>query len=174
MPATALPAATSTARETAVCRSPIHAIFATNLGRPPVSQQRDSASRDSHLRASYRRSQAAFAEAAGQYQQQVLVAFGDVEDSLSAIHFLADQAAAQARAVEHSRRSADLATQRYTSGIVSYLEVVDASRDALQSERSAAQLFGQRLIADVQLIKSLGGGWTEQRLMAQANPRSRP
>ncbi|HWY74413.1 MAG TPA: efflux transporter outer membrane subunit [Verrucomicrobiae bacterium] len=126
------------------------------------------------LRASYRRSQAAFAEAAGQYQQQVLVAFGDVEDSLSAIHFLADQAAAQARAVEHSRRSADLATQRYTSGIVSYLEVVDASRDALQSERSAAQLFGQRLIADVQLIKSLGGGWTEQRLMAQANPRSRP
>jgi len=126
------------------------------------------------LRANYRRSQAAFAEAAGQYQQQVLVAFGDVEDSLSAIHFLADQAAAQARAVEHSRRSADLATQRYTSGIVSYLEVVDASRDALQSERSAAQLFGQRLIADVQLIKSLGGGWTEQRLMAQANPRSHP
>jgi hydrophobe/amphiphile efflux-1 (HAE1) family protein/NodT family efflux transporter outer membrane factor (OMF) lipoprotein len=126
------------------------------------------------LRASYRRSQAAFAEAAGQYQQQVLVAFGDVEDSLSAIHFLADQAAAQARAVEHSRRSADLATQRYTSGIVSYLEVVDASRDALQSERAAAQLSGQRLIANVQLIKSLGGGWTEQRLMAQANPRSRP
>ncbi|HWF20195.1 MAG TPA: efflux transporter outer membrane subunit [Verrucomicrobiae bacterium] len=123
------------------------------------------------LRANYHRSQAAFAEAAGQYQQQVLVAFGDVEDSLSDIHYLADQAAAQERAVSHSKRASDLATERYTSGIVSYLEVVDASRDLLQSERSAAQLAGQRLIADVQLIKSLGGGWSETALFAQAkNP----
>jgi multidrug efflux system outer membrane protein len=123
------------------------------------------------LRANYHRSQAAFAEATGQYQQQVLIAFGDVEDSLSDIHYLADQAAAQERAVSHSKRASDLATERYTSGIVSYLEVVDASRDLLQSERSAAQLAGQRLIADVQLIKSLGGGWSETALFAQAkNP----
>ncbi|HZV33972.1 MAG TPA: efflux transporter outer membrane subunit [Verrucomicrobiae bacterium] len=121
------------------------------------------------LRANYRRSQAAFAEAAGQYQQQVLVAFGDVENSLSAIHYLADQAAAQERAIEHSKRATQLATQRYTSGIVSYLEVVDASRDELQSEQSAAQLAGQRLIADVQLIKALGGGWNQQLLVAQTS-----
>jgi outer membrane protein TolC len=52
-----------------------------------------------------------------------------------------------------------LATDRYRSGIVSYLEVVDASRDALQAERANAQLAGQRLITAVQLIKALGGGW---------------
>ena len=44
---------------------------------------------------------------------------------------------------------------------MSYLEVVDASRDALQSERSVAQLAGQRRIAAVQLIKALGGGWSD-------------
>jgi len=38
--------------------------------------------------------------------------------------------------------------------------VVDASRDALQSERANAQIAGQRLITAVQLIKALGGGWS--------------
>jgi multidrug efflux system outer membrane protein len=52
---------------------------------------------------------------------------------------------------------------------VSYLEVVDASRDALSAERANAQLSGQRLIAAVQLIKALGGGWHEAELFAQAN-----
>ena len=59
----------------------------------------------------------------------------------------------------NSRRAAELAGERYRAGIVSYLEVVDADRVALQSERASAQLAGQRLIASVQLIKALGGGW---------------
>ena len=110
-------------------------------------------------RASYRRSQAAFAEAVARYRQQVLVAFGDVENSLADIRHLADQAVAQQRAVTSARRAADLAEDRYRSGIVSYIEVVDANRDALTSERANAQLAGQQLIASVQLIKALGGGW---------------
>src|SRR6266498_1409249 len=111
-------------------------------------------------RANYQRSQAAFAEAIARYRQQVLVAFGDVENSLAGMRFLIDQAAAQQRAVTNSRRAAELATDRYRAGIVSYLEVVDASRDALQSERANAQIAGQRLITAVQLIKALGGGWS--------------
>src|SRR5881397_2909600 len=110
-------------------------------------------------RANYKRSQAAFDEAVARYRQQVLVAFGEVENSLSGIRHLVDQAAAQQRAVANARRAAELATDRYRSGIVSYLEVVDASRDALQAERANAQLAGQRLITAVQLIKALGGGW---------------
>ena len=119
-------------------------------------------------RANLRRSQAAFAEAAALYRQQVLVAFGDVENSLSDIRHLADQAAAQERAVESARRAADLATDRYRSGIVAYIEVVDASRDALATERTNAELAGQRLIAAVQLIKALGGGWNATPLPALA------
>ncbi len=87
------------------------------------------------------------------------MAFGDVEDSLAGIRHLADQAAAQQRAVANARRAADLAGDRYRSGIVSYIEVVDANRDALSAERANAQLAGQRMIASVQLIKALGGGW---------------
>ena len=116
-------------------------------------------------RANYKRSQAAHQEALARYRQEVLIAFSDVENGLSGIHHLADQAAAQQRAVANARRAANLAIERYRAGIVSYLEVVDASRDALQTERANAQLAGQRLIAAVQLVKALGGGWSEQQLV---------
>jgi len=98
------------------------------------------------------------------------VAFGEVENSLAGIYHLSNQAAAQNRAVANSRRAAELATERYRSGIVSYIEVVDASRDALQAERGNAQLAGQRLVTSVQLIKALGGGWTEQQFFAKSQP----
>ncbi len=122
-------------------------------------------------RANYKRSQAAFEEATARYRQRILVAFADVENSLSGIRHLGEQAAAQQRAVDNARRSADLATERYRSGLVSYLEVVDASREALQAERANAQLSGQRQIASVRLIKALGGGWQEQEIFA-SNGRS--
>ncbi|HWN97088.1 MAG TPA: efflux transporter outer membrane subunit [Methylomirabilota bacterium] len=110
------------------------------------------------------RSRASYDEAVAKYRQRVLVAFSDVENSLSGLHFLAQQSAAQDRAVASARRAAELATQRYTGGIVSYLEVVDADRGALLAERNSAQIVGQRLIASVQLIKALGGGWQETEI----------
>jgi multidrug efflux system outer membrane protein len=121
-------------------------------------------------RASYKRAQAAFGEDVARYRQQVLVAFGEVENSLSSMRHLAEQSAAQVRAVTSARRSADLATERYRSGLVSYLEVVDASREALQAERANAQLSGQRLVTSVQLIKALGGGWGQEKLFARSQP----
>ncbi len=119
-------------------------------------------------RANYKHSQAAFEESVALYRQQILVAFGDVENSLSGIYHFAIQAEATQRAVTNARRATELATDRYRSGIVAYIEVVDASRDTLSAERSNAQLAGQRLIAAVQLIKALGGGWSEQQLVVGA------
>ena len=115
-------------------------------------------------RAGYHNSQAAFQESTAVYRQQVLIAFGDVENSLSGIYHFAVQAEAQQRAVTSARRASELATDRYRSGIVAYIEVVDASRDTLTAERANAQLAGQRLITAVQLIKALGGGWSESSI----------
>jgi multidrug efflux system outer membrane protein len=64
-------------------------------------------------KANYQRSKAVFEESVANYRQQVLVAFGEVEDSLSGIRHLADQSSAQQRAVTHARRAVDLATDRY-------------------------------------------------------------
>lgn len=115
-------------------------------------------------RANYRRSLAAYQESVARYRQQILVAFSDIENSLAAIHHLGRQASAQDRALKNARQAASLATERYRSGLVSYLEVVDANRAALITQRSSAQLTGQRLIASVRLIKALGGGWTDDAL----------
>jgi multidrug efflux system outer membrane protein len=120
--------------------------------------------------ANHKRSQSAYEETVANYRQQILVAFGDVENSLASIRHLADQASAQDRAVASSRRAAELAGERYRAGIVSYLEVVDANREALQAERGRAQLAGQRLNASVLLVKALGGGWNEVQLLTKALP----
>ncbi len=109
--------------------------------------------------ANYRRSKSGYQEAVARYRQSVLVAFGDVESSLAGIRYLAEQSAAIDRVVTSSSRGAELASQRYEAGVVSYLEVVDADREALQAQRARVQLTGLRLIASVQLVKALGGSW---------------
>jgi multidrug efflux system outer membrane protein len=107
------------------------------------------------------RAKARHEESVAQYRGRLLVAFQEVEDGLSGLRVLAEQAEAQARAVASSRRTADLTTARYNAGLVSYFEVVDAERTALQSERLATQIRGQRLVTSVFLIKALGGGWQD-------------
>ena len=104
------------------------------------------------------------------YRQQVLVAFASVENSLSGIKHLADQFAAQQRAVTNSLEAANLAEDRYRSGVISYIEVVDANRDALTAERAATQLTGLRFVASIRLIKALGGGFDVNALQVRQVP----
>lgn len=110
-------------------------------------------------RAGLEGARAAWEEAVARYRQQVLAAFGEVEDALSDLRHLAGQSAALQQAVTSARESAVLSAKRYRAGLVSYLEVVDSERTALASERLATQVLGQRLQASVSLIKALGGGW---------------
>jgi multidrug efflux system outer membrane protein len=117
-------------------------------------------------KANLARARSAFDEAAAKYRQQVLVAFGEVQENLTALKFLADEAAAVERTREASARTYEYARARYEGGIVSYLEVIESMRTVLVSELDAAKLFGQRQTVAVQLIKALGGGWHEQELFA--------
>ena len=113
-------------------------------------------------RANLANARAVFEENIAQYRQSVLIAFREVQDALTASRLLVDQSAAQSRAVASARRGAELAQKRYDAGYVSYLEVVDAQRTALDVERADAQLAGQRWVTEIALIKALGGGWQPQ------------
>lgn len=117
-------------------------------------------------RANLARSRAAHDEAMAVYRHRVLVAFREVQDALTASRLLAEQSAAQARALTSARRAAALAQTRYEAGFVSFLEVIDAQRTALTTERASAQLAALRLNASVALIKALGGGWRRSELVA--------
>jgi multidrug efflux system outer membrane protein len=110
-------------------------------------------------KANLARSRAAFDENVAVFRQRVLVAFREVQDALTATQLLADQSAAQDRAVAAARRAGELAQKRYDAGFVNYFEVIDAQRTVLASERAATQLGAQQLVNSVALIKALGGGW---------------
>lgn len=111
-------------------------------------------------KANLERSRAAYDESLAAYRQDVLVAFREVQEALAVQRLLSQQSEAQDRAVASAKRAAKLAQLRYTSGYVSYLDVVDAQRTELGNERASAQLFAERLNTDVALIKALGGGWS--------------
>jgi multidrug efflux system outer membrane protein len=94
-----------------------------------------------------------------QYRERVLVAFKDVEDQLSALKYLADQAAAQERAVSSATRSTALSDVRYRNGYVSQLDLLDAQRSELANRRQSVQVRTARYLSTVGLVRALGGGW---------------
>lgn len=105
------------------------------------------------------RSLAAHDEALAAYRQAILVAFGEVENSLSAISNLKTEAGALQRATESAGKALSLAKTRFEAGTSPYLDVIVADRTALTVQRSAVRVVGQRWLASVGLIKALGGGW---------------
>jgi multidrug efflux system outer membrane protein len=110
-------------------------------------------------RADVRRARAAFDEAAATYRQTVLDAFRQVEDELTLANRLADAEARQQEAVAAARETDQLALSRYTEGAADYLEVVTAQAAELDARRSDVELRTRRLVASIDLVRALGGGW---------------
>lgn len=111
---------------------------------------------------------ASFEEQAATYQQQVLLAFREVEDNLAALRILEDQTRTQGDAVASSTKAAALLRTQYTEGQTNYLDVLDAQRSVLSARRDAVQLQGLQAIATVNLIRALGGGWDDTASPAPA------
>jgi outer membrane protein TolC len=98
------------------------------------------------------------------YKQQVLGAFRDVEDQLSSLRILEEEATVTDRAVAAAKRSTELSTIRYKGGLAQYLEVLTNQTIELANERSAASLRTQRIVASAELQIALGGGWDTKQL----------
>jgi NodT family efflux transporter outer membrane factor (OMF) lipoprotein len=97
--------------------------------------------------------------AVGAYRETALTAFQEVEDQLAALRLLALEDTQQAAAVAAAENALKLAQNRYQGGITSYLEVVTAQTVALSNERTAVDLLTRRMVASVNLVKALGGGF---------------
>jgi NodT family efflux transporter outer membrane factor (OMF) lipoprotein len=108
--------------------------------------------------------QAAYDQTVANYRQTVLTAFQQVEDNLAAMRILSQVIEEQDSAIRSADRSLLEATVRYTAGIDPYLNVI-AAQTALLSDRETEVNFQmQRMVASVQLIKALGGGWDVRHL----------
>jgi multidrug efflux system outer membrane protein len=122
------------------------------------------------IRGNVDRAKAAYQENLANYRQQVLVAFQEVDTALSGLRLLDQQAEAQSRAVTNSERAASISAARYRAGLVFFLEVLDAERTKLASQRLATEIQGAQLTTSVGLIKALGGGWTPDTKVAANTP----
>jgi len=102
--------------------------------------------------------------AVASYRETVLTGFQQVEDNLAALRILEQEAGVQAVAVNAAQKSLDLSNTRYTGGVTSYLEVITAQNAALTDEVTAVNILGRRMVAAVQLVQALGGGWDSSNL----------
>jgi multidrug efflux system outer membrane protein len=100
------------------------------------------------------------------YRDSVLNAFREVQDDVTGLTVLDQANQSQLQAVDAARRTLDIASSRYTGGLVSYLDVVNAQQNLLNNEQELAVIHGQRLVTSVLLVKALGGGWDASSLSA--------
>jgi multidrug efflux system outer membrane protein len=113
------------------------------------------------LRANLEAARAQHRQMVAAYVNQVLVAYGDVEDALTDLHALAGIVGNLRDAISASENYLHLAQVQYNTGLVDYLTVVDAERSLLANQLSLAQTLNLQQTASIHLIKALGGGWEQ-------------
>jgi NodT family efflux transporter outer membrane factor (OMF) lipoprotein len=105
------------------------------------------------------------------YRESTLTAFQQVEDNLSALRILNQEAQQQKEATVSAQESLQVFTDRYIGGADPYLQVLTAQTIALQNERNDVDILRRRMDASVLLVKALGGGWTVSELPKTADLR---
>lgn len=110
-------------------------------------------------KANLERTRATYEESVLNYKQRILVAFKEVEDSLSALQFLSSEAKSRHEAASAATSAAKLSLDRYSAGSINFLEVIDSENARLVNERARVRVANEQVLGTVRLIKALGGGW---------------
>lgn len=93
------------------------------------------------------------------YQRVIQGAFREVSDALMAYQKVREVRAQRTLLVETLRDRSRLSYLRYTGGVATLLDALDADRELFDAERSLALARRDELLSVVQLYKALGGGW---------------
>ncbi len=93
------------------------------------------------------------------YEQTVLRALEETENSLVTHARARDRLKNAADAARASATAARIARTRYDGGIVDFLEVLDAERTQLTAEDQLAQSRTDAATSLIAVYKALGGGW---------------
>jgi multidrug efflux system outer membrane protein len=93
------------------------------------------------------------------YQQTVLKALEETENTLVTHARERDRLVQLAAAARESDAAAQIARARYEGGLVGFLDVLDAERAQLQAEDQLAQSRTDAATSLIAVYKALGGGW---------------
>lgn len=93
------------------------------------------------------------------FRKSVLVAVGEVSDALVEIEKLKTRQAIASRRVEVLEKATANASLLFRNGMATYLEVITAQGNVLQSQLELAAIRRDQFGAVAELYRSLGGGW---------------
>jgi outer membrane protein TolC len=96
------------------------------------------------------------------YRAAVLTALEDVENALVAVANSSERRERLAQATNTARQTMQLAEQRYASGLIDFLTVLDSQRTLQDLDDQLASSTGDLATAQAQLYKALGGGWSPE------------
>ncbi len=108
------------------------------------------------------------------YRQTVLVAFQQVEDGLSATRIYSQQIEKQQDAVNAAHQYLDLETTRYHLGVDPFVNVMIAETTLLNAQMTLNALQVNEMLASVQLVEALGGGWDRTQLPTPEQVNAKP
>jgi len=94
------------------------------------------------------------------YEQTVLQALQEVEDSLIGVQTYEREVLSRENMQKAAASATMLSRARYNGGVTSYLEVLESERSLFRAELLASSTRREQLVAFVTLYKALGGGWT--------------
>jgi NodT family efflux transporter outer membrane factor (OMF) lipoprotein len=123
-------------------------------------------------RAQVRVQQAAADQAWAAYKAVLLLGLQEVEDSLLALRGDGERVQRLQDAARSAGAAAQLARQRYSSGLIDFQVVLDTERTRLSTQDSLASAQADRVSDHLRLYKALGGGWNPASLDAGAPPET--
>jgi NodT family efflux transporter outer membrane factor (OMF) lipoprotein len=114
--------------------------------------------------AKVRQARAGYDSAVANYRETVLTAFQQVEDNIVAVRALQSEYELDQAASEEADRVEDLINKQYQVGTIDYTTVIVNQNAALSARRATLQAARSRLVAAVNLVQALGGGWSSTQL----------
>jgi multidrug efflux system outer membrane protein len=100
------------------------------------------------------------------YQKSIQTAFREVSDALVNVGQTSAMEIDLQSSVDAARDALRLSTERYEAGYSAYLAVLDAQRSLNISQLALIRNRQSQLSASVDLMKALGGGWTDETPLA--------
>ena len=98
-----------------------------------------------------------------QFENTILTAFREVDDSLVEIQTYREELASIDRQLKAAKNANRLSLERYDKGVSSYLEVLDTERTLFSTDLKQSETQQLYHKAFVKLYKSLGGGWVTRK-----------
>ncbi len=107
--------------------------------------------------------------AVAQYNKTLVTALSDVSDNVLSLKSIEQQLLDAQDSMDLAEKSYQITEKRYQAGMGSQLEVLMAEQQLLQAESVFTTLKNSQQETQVQLIQSLGGGFSDHQLPASAN-----